>query len=294
MSSDLPSKKNTLSNQSVKYPHDKRNFFERFIELLSPGPDSKADFFEILQQAKERDIIDDDGVSMIEGVLQVSELCAGDVMIPRAQIDSVSFNDDLKTILPFVIEKAHSRFPVLDKDHDKIVGILLAKDLLRAHFDSKFDWHAHLRPVVYIPKSKPLNVLLKEFRLKKNHIAIIVDEYSEVVGLLTIEDVIEQITGDIEDEHDYAEDDNNIIQGVDGDWRVKGITEIEQFNLHFNTSFSHNMIDTIAGLINGYFGRIPHKGEVALIDNVRFEVLRTDARQLHLLKVRKALNMSDL
>jgi magnesium and cobalt transporter len=291
MSSALPSKKNNTScTQTVKYPQDKRSFLERILELVLPGPDSKADFFEILQQAKERDIIDDDGVAMIEGVLQVSELCAGDIMIPKAQIDTVNIDDDLRTILPFVIAKAHSRFPVLDKDHDKIIGILLAKDLLRAHIDTKFDWREHLRPVVYIPKSKPLNVLLKEFRLKKNHIAIIVDEYSEVVGLLTIEDVIEQITGDIEDEHDYDEDNHNIIQSTDGDWRVKGSTEIEQFNAHFNTSFSDSMIDTVAGLINNYFGRIPHKGEVALIDNVRFEVLRTDARQLHLLKVRKALS----
>ncbi|MFM2344864.1 MAG: hypothetical protein RLZZ210_1476 [Pseudomonadota bacterium] len=277
-------------NSRIRYPHDRRSFFERLIELISPGPDSKADFFEILQQAKERNIIDDDGVAMIEGVLQVSELCAGDIMVPKAQMDIIEINDNIQTILPFVVAKAHSRFPVFDKSHDKIVGILLAKDLLRSNIDSNFDWVEYLRPAVYIPKSKPLNVLLKEFRVKKNHIAIVVDEYSEVIGLVTIEDVIEQITGDIEDEYDYDQDQDNIVPTSDGHWRVKGLTDIQQFNEFFHTNFTDEVIETIAGLVTNHFGRIPHKGEIALIDNIRFEILRTDARQLHLVKVRKTLS----
>ncbi len=277
-------------NSRIRYPHDRRSFFERLIELISPGPDSKADFFEILQQAKERNIIDDDGVAMIEGVLQVSELCAGDIMVPKAQMDIIEINDNIQNILPFAVAKAHSRFPVFDKDHDKVLGILLAKDLLRKNIDDNFEWTEHLRPAVYIPASKPLNVLLKEFRIKKNHIAIVVDEYSEVIGLVTIEDVIEQITGDIEDEYDYDQDQDNIVPTSDGNWRVKGLTDISQFNDFFNTKFTDDIIETIAGLVTNHFGRIPHKGEVALIENIRIEVLRTDGRQLHLLKVRKTLS----
>ena len=276
-------------NSKINYPYAKRSFWDRFLEILSPGPDSKGEVFDILQQAKERQIIDEDGLAMMEGVLQVTELNVCDIMIPKLQMDMIDINDSLEMILPYVVAKAHSRFPVYDKDQDKVIGILLAKDLLKANLDKKFDWTQALRPAVCIPESKKLNVLLKEFRVKKNHIAIIIDEYSQVVGLVTIEDVIEQIIGDIEDEHDYDQDQDHILVTSDG-WRVKGLTDIEQFNEQFNTSFSTEYSETVAGLITNYFGRIPHKGEVAIIDSMRFEVLRTDSRQVHLLKVRKALS----
>jgi magnesium and cobalt transporter len=276
-------------NQHVKYPKDKRSFLERLFDAISPGPDSKPEFFDMLQQAKERKIIDDDGLAMMEGVLQVTELSVADIMVPISQIDLINIDDTIQTVLPFVISKSHSRFPVSNKDGSKVMGILLAKDLLRAHINPKFIWQDYLRPAVCVPESKPLNVLLREFRIKKNHIAIVMDEYSQIAGLVTIEDVIEQIVGDIEDEYDYDQDQDHIVSTHEGTWRVKGITSLTQFNEYFRTDFVDDNIDTIAGFITAYFGRIPHKGEVAIINNIRFEILRTDSRQLHLINIRRTL-----
>ncbi len=276
-------------NSKVGYPYCKRSIWGRIKDAIMPGPDSKSEVFDILQEAKQRKVIDDDGLAMMEGVLQVSEICVSDVMVPKMQMDMVDVNDNLESVLSFVIAKSHSRFPVFNKDKDKIVGILLAKDLLRSHIDEKFSWADYLRPAVFIPQSKKLNVLLKEFRVKKNHLAVIVDEYSQVVGLITIEDVIEQIVGDIEDEHDYDEDEDHIILTNDG-WRIKGLTEIQQFNGAFETQFNAEIADSIAGIVINAFGRIPHKGEIIILQGLRFEVLRTDSRQIHLLKVRKSLS----
>jgi len=270
-------------------PH--RSLFERLTALISPEPESRAELLKILHEAHERNLIDADALSMIEGVFQVSDLSARDIMVPRPQMDVIDINKPIEEWMPLVLEAAHSRFPAVDGDRDKVVGILLAKDLLRYYAEESFDVRDMLRPAVFIPESKQLNVLLRDFRANRNHMAIVVDEYGGVAGLLTIEDVLEQIVGDIEDEYDYDEEEDNILPVNDGArglrWRVKALTEIEQFNETLGTRFSDDDVDTIGGLVANHLGRVPRKGDVFEIDNVRFEVLRADARQVHVLLVQK-------
>jgi magnesium and cobalt transporter len=268
-----------------------RSLFERLTALISPEPENRAELLKILHEAHERNLIDADAMSMIEGVFQVSDLSARDIMVPRPQMDVIDINKPIDEWMPLVLETAHSRFPAVDGDRDKVVGILLAKDLLRYYAEESFEVRDMLRPAVFIPESKQLNVLLRDFRANRNHMAIVVDEYGGVAGLLTIEDVLEQIVGDIEDEYDYDEEEDNILPVNDGArglrWRVKALTEIEQFNEALGTGFSDEDVDTIGGLVANHLGRVPRKGDVFDIDNVRFEVLRADARQVHVLLVQK-------
>ncbi|HYD63416.1 MAG TPA: transporter associated domain-containing protein [Noviherbaspirillum sp.] len=268
-----------------------RSLFERLTALISPEPENRAELLEILHEAHERNLIDADALSMIEGVFQVSDLSARDIMVPRPQMDVIDINKPIDEWMPLVLETAHSRFPAVDGDRDKVVGILLAKDLLRYYAEESFEVRDMLRPAVFIPESKQLNVLLRDFRANRNHMAIVVDEYGGVAGLVTIEDVLEQIVGDIEDEYDYDEEEDNILPVNDGAlglrWRVKALTEIEQFNEALGTGFSDEDVDTIGGLVANHLGRVPRKGDVFDIDNVRFEVLRADARQVHVLLVQK-------
>jgi magnesium and cobalt transporter len=202
-------------------------------------------------------------------------------------MDVVDISEPPAKWIPFVIETAHSRFPVIDGNRDHVIGILLAKDLLRYYTEADFDVRASLRPAVFIPESKPLNVLLRDFRANRNHIAIVVDEYGGVAGLITIEDVLEQIVGDIEDEYDFDESDDAIIAEVDGRYRVKALTEIAQFNDAFGTSYSDGSFNTIGGLVTDHFGRVPRRGDAVELDDMRFEVLRADARQVHLFLVNR-------
>jgi magnesium and cobalt transporter len=267
-----------------------RSLFERLTALISPEPENRAELLEILHDAYERNLIDADALSMIEGVFQVSDLSARDIMVPRSQMDVIDLNKPIEEWMPLVLETAHSRFPAVDGDRDKVVGILLAKDLLRYYAEESFDVRDMLRPAVFIPESKRLNVLLRDFRANRNHMAIVVDEYGGVAGLITIEDVLEQIVGDIEDEYDYDEEEDNILPVKDGRrprWRVKALTEVEQFNDTLGTSFSDEDVDTIGGLVANHLGRVPRKGDVFDMNNVRFEVLRADARQVHVLLVEK-------
>ncbi|HYC43101.1 MAG TPA: transporter associated domain-containing protein [Noviherbaspirillum sp.] len=268
-----------------------RSLFERLTALISPEPENREELLKILQEAHERNLIDADALSMIEGVFQVSDLSARDIMVPRPQMDVIDINKPIEEWMPLVLQTAHSRFPAVDGDRDKVVGILLAKDLLRYHAEESFEVRDMLRPAVFIPESKQLNVLLRDFRANRNHMAIVVDEYGGVAGLLTIEDVLEQIVGDIEDEYDYDEEEDNILPVNDGArglrWRVKALTEIEQFNEALGTGFSDEDVDTIGGLVANHLGRVPRKGDVFDIENVRFEVLRADARQVHVLLVQK-------
>ncbi|SDV48092.1 HlyC/CorC family transporter [Chitinasiproducens palmae] len=271
-----------------------RSLLERLTNLISPEPESRAELLEILQDARERNLLDADSLSMIEGVFQVGEMCARDIMVPRAQIDAINIADAPEQFIPFVLEKAHSRYPVYEGSRDNVIGILLAKDLLRFYAEEDFDVRGMLRPAVFIPESKRLNVLLHDFRANRNHIAIVVDEYGGVAGLITIEDVLEQIVGDIEDEYDFDEEAGNIIATPDGRYRVRALTEIEQFNETFGTNFSDAEVDTIGGLITGRFGRLPHRGERVDLDGFEFEVLRGDARQVHMLLVsRLATGLAD-
>ncbi|WP_076592389.1 HlyC/CorC family transporter [Herminiimonas arsenitoxidans] len=270
-------------------PH--RSLFERLTALIAPEPDSRSELLTILHDAHERNLIDADALAMIEGVFQVSELCARDIMVPRAQMDVVDITKPIEEWLPMVLHTAHSRFPAIDGERDKVVGILMAKDLLRYYAEESFDIRSTLRTAVFIPESKRLNVLLSDFRAKHNHIAIVVDEYGGVAGLITIEDVLEQIVGDIEDEYDFDEEEDNILAIKAGEhgprWRIKALTEIEQFNEELGTSLSSPDVDTIGGLVADHLGRMPHKGEMLDIGNLRFEVLRADARHIHVLLVEK-------
>lgn len=247
---------------------------------------------ELLRSAYERNLMDADALTIIEGALSASETRVSDILVPRAQMDVIDVNDSLAEIIPVVIEAAHSRFPVVDGDRDKVLGILLAKDLLRVHLEKDFSLRDWLRPAVFIPESKRLNVLLREFRVSHNHMAIVVDEYGGVSGLVTIEDVLEQIVGDIEDEYDFDEAHDNIRMDAAGRYRVKALTEIESFNETFGTHFSDEECDTVGGLVLRHLGRVPKRNEVVEIDGLRFLVLRADSRRLYTLVVDLPPSMS--
>jgi magnesium and cobalt transporter len=263
------------------------SFLERLTSWLSREPDNREELLELLHAAYENNLLDADALSMIEGVMQVSEMQAREIMIPRAQMDVVDINDSPEQLLPYVIETAHSRFPAVDGDRDHVVGILLAKDLLRLCTGEEVDLRDQLRPAVFIPESKRLNVLLKEFRVSRNHIAIVVDEYGGVAGLVTIEDVLEQIVGDIEDEYDYDEAEDNIISEREGMFRVKAQTEIGDFNQALGACFADDEFDTVGGLVTHAFGRLPKRGETVEIAGLRFHVLRAGSRRLHTLRVER-------
>lgn len=265
----------------------KPGWLERLGAWLSPEPDNRDELVEILHTAYEKNLLDADALSMIEGVLQVSEMQVRDIMIPRAQMDVIDIADAPETFIPFVIETAHSRFPVIGENKDDVIGILLAKDLLRYYAGEEFDVRDMLRPAVFIPEAKRLNVLLKEFRMNRNHIALVVDEYGGISGLVTIEDVLEQIVGEIEDEYDFDETEDNIIQDRAGGYRVKAVTEIADFNEVLGTEFSDEEYDTVGGLVVSKFGRLPKRGEAIVLDGVKFNVLRADSRRLHTLLVEK-------
>ena len=267
---------------------DKPTLLERISALLMREPEDRDDLIAIMRGAFERKLVDGDALSMIEGVLSVSETTVRDIMIPRAQMDCVSIDDDPAEFMPLVVETRHSRFPVIGESKDDIVGILLAKELLNYYANPEaFNLHDTLRPAVFVPESKRLNVLLREFRANRNHIAIVVDEYGGVSGLVTIEDVLEQIVGDIEDEYDFDESEDNIIPEASGRWRVKAQTEIADFNAHFGTKFDDDEFDTVGGLVLRAFGRLPKRGETAVLEGLRFRVLRADSRRLYTLQVER-------
>jgi magnesium and cobalt transporter len=267
--------------------HAKPSLLERLSSLLLREPEDRDQLVELLHSAFERKLLDAEALSMIEGVLQVSETQVRDVMIPRSQMDMIDVAESPAAFIPFVIETAHSRFPVFEDNRDNVIGILLAKDLLRFYAEEEFSVRDMLRPAVFVPEAKRLNVLLKEFRANRNHIAIVVDEYGGVAGLVTIEDVIEQIVGDIEDEYDFDETEDNILVDRSGRYRVKAITEIADFNARFGTSFPDEDYNTVGGLVVARFGRLPKRGESIVIGGFTFQVLRADSRKVHSLLVDK-------
>lgn len=270
---------------------ESKSLLERISALLTPSPSSpseqRRELLETLKEAQADGLIDADALAMIEGVFQVSELSARDILIPRAQIDWIDINESVEDTIAEVIRAAHSRFPVYENNRDNVIGILLAKDLLRHSQEEDFQLRDWLRPAVFIPESKRLSVLLKDFREHRNHIAIVVDEYGGVAGLVTIEDVLEQIVGDIEDEHDTDDIEDNIINVSETKFRIRGITELEQVNEVLGTNFADEDNDTLAGFILRKLGRVPHKGESITIGNILFEIQRADARQVHVLLATK-------
>ncbi len=259
----------------------KSKLIERLSHFLLRGPEDREQLFELLKSSYEKNLMDADSLSMIEGVLQVSEMQVRDIMIPRSQMDVIDISHPPEKFIPFVIETAHSRFPVIEDDKNDVIGILLAKDLLKYYAGDDFEIRDMLRPAVFIPESKRLNVLLKEFRGSRNHIAIVVDEYGGVSGMVTIEDVLEQIVGEIEDEFDFDETEDNIIQDKNGHFRVKASTEIEDFNEYFNVSFSNEEFSTIGGLIIQAFGHLPKRDEKITFQGFKITILRADSRKLY-------------
>ena len=263
-------------------------WLKRLTQGLAPEPQDRKQLLAVLREAGERGLVDSDALTMLEGVLEVGDLQVRDIMVPRAQMVFVRRDSEAARILPVVVESGHSRFPVMDEDRDDIVGILLAKDLLRlttAHARERFDIREYMRPAVFVPESKRLNVLLREFRRNRNHMAIVVDEYGGVSGLCTIEDVIEQIVGEIDDEFD-VEDDLNIRRDAERQFTVRGVTRIAEFNEYFGARLSEaEGVDTIAGLLMKQLGRLPRRGETASIDGFEFRVLRADRRRIDALRV---------
>jgi len=269
-------------------PAPKSSLIERLRALLRHEPGDRDELIGILHAAFERHLLDADALSMIEGVLQVSETPVREIMVPRAQMDLVDIHEPPDEFIPRVIETAHSRFPVIDEGRDDVIGILLAKDLLRYYAGEEFNVRDMLRPAVFVPESKRLNVLLREFRASRNHMAIVVDEYGGVAGLVTIEDVLEQIVGEIEDEYDFDETEDNIVAEGGGRHRVKAQTPVEDLNAALATGFGDGESDTIGGLVISAFGRLPKRGEHIVIDGHRFTVQHADSRRVHTLLVEKS------
>lgn len=260
---------------------NKPSLLERLSHFLLREPEDREQLVELLHSAYENNLMDADSLAMIEGVLQVSEMQVRDIMIPRSQMDVIDITDPPEVFIPHVIQTAHSRFPVIEDNKNDVIGILLAKDLLRYYAGEDFEVRDMLRPAVFIPEAKRLNVLLKEFRSNRNHIAIVVDEYGGVAGMVTIEDVLEQIVGDIEDEYDYDEDEDNIIQNADGQYRVKALTEIADFNEVVGTTFSDEEFSTIGGLVVSQFGHLPKRNDEITFDGLHVKILRADSRRVH-------------
>lgn len=263
------------------------SWMERLSLFLLREPDDIGELTEILHSAFERRLLDADALGMIEGVLSVGEMQVRDVMVPRSQMDYVDIADPPEKFIPFVIEAAHSRFPVIDGSKDNVLGILMAKDLLRYSADVEdFDVRSILRPAVFIPESKHLNVLLKDFRNNRNHMAVVVNEYGGVAGIVTIEDVIEQIVGDIEDEFDYDEEEDNILQETAHQWRIKALTGITDLNEALGSHFPDEEFETVGDLVANHFGHLPKRGEAVSFDGFSFLVLRADSRRIHSLQVK--------
>jgi magnesium and cobalt transporter len=267
------------------------SWLERIGHALLGEPRDRQELIELLRDAESRRLLAPDVLAMIEGAFQVSEMRVRDVMVPRAQMVVLERDAPLDALLATVIESGHSRFPVTGESRDEVVGILLAKDLLpylAGDRSDPFNIRESLRPAVFVPESKRLNVLLREFRSTRNHMAIVVDEYGGVAGLVTIEDVLEQIVGEIDDEYDVGEDETFIKRLTDGEYTVKALTPIEDFNEAFATAFSDEEFDTVGGLVLKAFGRLPVRGDTVVIGELQFEVLHADARRVNLLKVRAA------
>ena len=262
-------------------------WLRRIVDSFTGEPRDLEQLSDVLEDARERGLIDSDVLAMLEGVLQVSEIQVRDVMVPRSQMVVVGRDDPPEKILPVVIESGHSRFPVVGDDRDEVAGILLAKDLLRFFAEggeADFDIRECLRPAVFIPESKRLNVLLKEFRVSHNHMAIVVDEYGGVAGLLTIEDLLEQIVGDIGDEYDIDEE-QGIRKEAERTFAVPALTRIDEFNTVFGTRFSNDEFDTIGGLVLHELGRMPRRGETVEIGGLEIKVVRADRRRVENLRV---------
>ncbi len=272
-------------------------FFQKCLQKIKPSTQkihNKEAINDLLRQAQQQNIINIDTLNMMEGALQISDMQVRDIMIPRPSMEVIDKNLSLDKILDIVIKTAHSRFPVIGEHRGDVIGILLAKDLLHSCGQKKYTFKMRdlLRQAVFVPESKRLHILLKEFRDSRNHMAIVVDEYGAAAGMVTIEDVIEQIVGNIEDEHDVDEEDN-IFKLNELEYTVKAKVHINEFNQHFNTQLHSSCMDTIGGLLAEHLGRLPKRGDKIQINDLCFMILRSDSRKAHLLRVRKKPQMND-
>ena len=273
---------------ATEIPEKRRSWLDRISSMLSGEPSTRDDLIELLRDVQADGLIAADTLKMMEGALTVSDLSVGDVMIPRSQMVMLSADEKLIDLMKHVVESGHSRFPVHGDDKDEILGILLAKDLLRGVVadNGPASVHELLRPAVLIPESKRLDVLLREFRQSRNHMAIVIDEYGGVAGLITIEDVLEEIVGEIDDEYDLAEDSEALIAAqADGQFLVDALTPIEDFNERFGSDFGDDEYDTIGGLVTAAIGHLPEAGEELTLGRFGFRVARADSRRLHALHV---------
>ncbi len=276
------------SSSASETPERRRSWLERLSSAISGEPSTREDLLELLRDTHSDGLIEADTLRMMEGALAVSDMSVGDVMVPRAQMVALPAEEKFLDLMKRVVESGHSRFPVHGEDKDEILGILLAKDLLRGVVadNGPGSVHALLRPAVLIPESKKLNVLLREFRQSRNHMAIVIDEYGGVAGLVTIEDVLEEIVGEIDDEHDDAEDPNALIAAqADGQYVVDALTPIADFNERFGADFDDDEYDTIGGLVTAEIGHLPEAGEELTLGRFAFRIARADARRLHALHV---------
>jgi len=254
---------------------DKRGFLQKLAEFIHPGPDSKDELIETLAEAEDNNIINAESRVMLEGVIRIADMTAGDVMVAAPRMDVLDIHAPFDELLHVVIDTAHSRFPVYENERENIIGILLAKDLLKLQRAPELNLRALLRPATFVPESKGLNDLLREFRGNRNHLAIVIDEFGRVAGLITIEDVLEEIVGEIEDEFDEQEDDGEIFALADGTWRVSGDCAIERINESFGLDLPEDGFDTIGGLIAHAMGHVPRRGEFHNLGHLRFTVLHT-------------------
>ena len=261
--------------------------WQQRLSKLFLEPQDQEQLVDLIRSASERHILDAEALAIVEGALSVAQMQARDIMIPRSQVVMVSRDAPVKDILKLITETAHSRFPVIDDDRDDVIGILLAKDVLSMVVSAgkfEFDLRELLRPAVFIPESKRLNVLLSEFRGRRNHMAIVVDEYGGVAGMVTIENVLEQIVGEIEDEHDI-DNDVPILQRNETTYAIKALAELDEFNERFGTQWSDEDFDTVGGYVVNQFGHLPERGEKVTIGQFEFVVVRADNRRVHLLEM---------
>ena len=267
-------------------PHvDKRGFLQKLAEFIHPGPDSKDELIEALAEAQDNAIINGESRAMLEGVIRMADMTAGDVMVAAPRMDLIHIDAPFDELLHLIIDTAHSRFPVYEGERENIIGILMAKDLLKLQRAPELNIRALLRPAVFVPESKGLNDLLRDFRGNRNHLAIVIDEFGRVAGLITIEDVLEQIVGEIEDEFDIAEDEGDIFGMADRTYRVSGDTSIERVSEAFGVQLPETDFDTIGGLIAHNMGHVPKKGEQHELSGLRFAVLHTKGGAVKWFKV---------
>jgi magnesium and cobalt transporter len=276
-----------MSDDQSHSSSEAKSWIERLGQFLAGEPEDRQDLIEVLRDAQKRRLIEPEALSMIEGVLQMSELRVRDVMIPRAQMVVVPQDAELETLFPLIIETAHSRYPVIGEDRAEVVGVLLVKDLFAQGLRNPgIVVRSLMRQAQFVPESKRLNILLREFRSTRNHMAIVVDEYGGAAGLVTIEDVLEQIVGDIVDEYDFDNEEEYILRRGENEYHVKALMPVEDFNDYFGASLPDNEFDTIGGLIVHQAGRVPKRGDKICLGHFRFDVMRADNRRCHLFKLR--------